>query len=336
MNIQFRAFITSVSVLGLSTVVHADPKKSFEENRSASSISASSYTETIQQVARDAKSVLEQGLQEFNKETLPGEARDLRKQLVRLRDVLDIYSHNFLNQLKLWDDIRDGLDEGYTLIGDFKDLAEVQMPSSNSDAKPRKLDEKKVKNQRKLVLKWKEDYFQAGGWSDKVSALFSQIQPLSSSTLTNSKKFSNFFWGGVEALPAAINSPAQNARILLDAQSNRVFDEHNDFLELSNLRKEKNEVVFHDHRKRIRTVTKICNLANAMEEETCRSGAVKSVEKLVARLGEIEDLIVAARQEEEDGKHKKADECYEKAEKLFEELKKDNKKEDLLEPLKLI
>ena len=53
------------------------------------------YTIQVQQVALEAKTTVDQALSEFNGKTLPHEAKDLRKQLVTLRDILDVFSHNF-------------------------------------------------------------------------------------------------------------------------------------------------------------------------------------------------------------------------------------------------
>ncbi|MEY3902924.1 MAG: hypothetical protein RL189_2230 [Pseudomonadota bacterium] len=294
------------------------------------------YTSSISKLAIKAKSVVDAGLREFNDATLPHQAKDLRKQIVRLRDILDVFPHNFSRELKLWDDVRDGLDDGYTVVGDYKDLFDTNtdaVKALEEGGQPEYADAKKIASRRKKVLAWKEIYFADGGLAEKIVLLFDDIRELDSENIQPSKKYSDFFWGGVAALPSPRLSPAQNARVLIDAQAEVAAAEHPDVLAIKNPSTEHNELVFHDHRKRLRTIAKVCNVANSLSAETCHADAVKSVEALVVELGEIEDLIITGRHLDEDGKEKKADEAYKKAEKKFSKMKKDYEGRDMLEAL---
>jgi len=294
------------------------------------------YTGAIKDLANKAKGVVDSGIKEFNNETLPHQAKDLRKQIVRLRDILDVYSHNFSHELELWDDVRDGLDDGYTVVGDFKDLFDTNQDAVQAlelGGQPEYKDQKKLNERREKVLAWKKQYFAEGGLSEKVWVLFLDIRELDPTNVINSKKYSDFFWGGVNAQPLPSASPAQNARRLIDAQAELAVDEHPEVLEMKDPSSEKNEIIFHDHRKRLRTIAKVCNVANSLTPETCATDAVKEIESLVVKLGEIEDLIITGRHLEEDGKNKKAEDSYEDAKKKFKKFKSKFEGKNMIEAL---
>jgi hypothetical protein len=325
-----------IATLLIQTSVHPCATASLIENLSLQSRQSNQYTQSIAELAADAKTVVDAGIKEFNAETLPHEAKDLRKQIVRMRDIMDIFSHNFAHETDLWDDVRDGLDDGYTVVGDFKDLFDTNpeaVDSLSAGKEPKYKDEKKLKERRKKVLRWKSHYFAEGGLSEKIRAAFFEIRPLDSSNIVQSKKYSDFFWGGVNQLPLALNSPAQNARILVNAQSDLADAEHPVVLAIKDPSTHENEILFHNHRKRLRTIAKVCHVANAMNKHTCRGDSMKEIENLVTALGEIEDLIITGRHLEEDKKESKAEVAYEEAKKKFKKLKKEFEGKNMLEAL---
>ena len=293
------------------------------------------YTIQVQQVALEAKTTVDQALSEFNGKTLPHEAKDLRKQLVTLRDILDVFSHNFFHELNLWDDVRKQLDKGYAVIGDYKDLFDANPKAVESvlnNRTPTYPDTDKLKDRRKKVLVWKEEYFKKLGTKAQVEELFSNIKPLNRA-INYSKKYSRFFWGGVTELPSEFLTPAENARKIIDAQSALAQEEHPAFLNIDDLTSHEGEVVFHDHRKRLRTIVKVCHLANRFSHNSCNLDATENLGKLVVKLGEIEDLIITGRHFEEDNKKKKADESYKSAVKKYKKLKNHFELGNMLEPL---
>ena len=335
-TIKYLASILAIHLFALPGISCAGKEIQSETNSMSSS---QIYTASIKNLANKAKSVVDSGISEFSENTLPHEAKDRRKQIVRLRDILDVFPHNFAHELKLWDDVRDGLDDGYTVVGEFKDLFDASpkaVRELEKGAQPEYKDKKKLNERRKKVLEWKADYLKEGGISEKIWALFLDIHALSEDNVQNSKKYSLFFWGGVLVQPSTNATPAQNARTLIDAQSDIATAEHPTVLDIKNPSTEKNEIIFHDHRKRLRTIAKICNVANALESESCNSEAVKDLELLVSRLGEIEDLIITGRHLEEDGKKEDADEAYEDAEKKFKKIKKEFAGQNMIEALERI
>ncbi|MEY4065177.1 MAG: hypothetical protein RIR26_1385 [Pseudomonadota bacterium] len=337
---EIKLFVIAITFFGLliQKFASAQSQSSASELIETQEIQEDSqlYVKSISSLGSAALSVVDLGLKDFNEGTLPHQAKDLRKQIVRLRDIMDVFSHNFSHEMELWNDIRDGLDDGYTVVGEFKDLFDT-----NSDAiellqsgkEPKYKDEKKIKERRSKVLKWKRSFFAEGGLSEKILFAYLDIRPLNSTNVANSKKYSDFFWGGVSAIPSPLNTPAENARVLVDAQSEWAREEHQAVLEIKDPSTVENEIIFHDHRKRLRTISKVCTVANALTENTCHTPAVKEIEKLVVEFGEIEDLIVTGRHFEEDGKKSKAKDAYEDARKRFKILKKKFDGRDMLMPL---
>jgi hypothetical protein len=330
----FRSIMfTSVSFIHGCSAAATDSR--FQQTSQASA--SQGYTDSIKALADEAISVVDKGMREFNEKTLPHEAKDLRKQIVRLRDILDIFAHNLAHKIDLWDEVRDGLDDGYTVVGDYKDLFDTDseaVRAVEAGKQPEYKNPKKLKERRKKVLEWKSIYFADNGLSGKIKALFLSTKELNPSNIINSKRYSSFFWGGVDSQPLSAASPAENARRLIDAQAELATREHHDVLDIKDPSTEKNELIFHDHRKRLRTIAKICNVANSLTAETCNSAAVKEIESLVVDLGEIEDLIITGRHLREDGEKKKAENSYDDAQKLFKKLKKRFEGQDMLAALK--
>lgn len=293
------------------------------------------YTQQVSAVAEEAKQIVDEALSEFDNSTLPHEAKDLRKQLVTVRDILDVFAHNFAHELDLWDDVRDALDKGYTVIGDYKDLFDAHpdaVEALRQNEKPTYSNSEKLKERRKKVLSWKKKYFAPSGIKDQVETLFANIRPLHTET-QNNRKFSKFFWGGVSELPSEALAPADNAKKLALAQAQLARVEHPMVLNLNDPSSHAGELLFHDHRKRLRTIVKVCHLANKLTPETCNSSATQNLADLVVKLGEIEDLIITGRHLEEDKKNSKAKDMYKKAIKKFNKLKERYAATDMLEPL---
>jgi hypothetical protein len=295
--------------------------------------SEENYTSVINGAARSAMSELQSGLAAFNKETLPHQAKDLRKQILLLRDILDIYSHNFSHELDLWDRIRDELDDGYTVVGAYKDLydAGTQVEDADSSEEPEYKDTKELKKRRKSVLKWKDDFEDDEGIAFQLNSLLSSIRPLNQNNIKANSKYSDFFWGGVSVKPDPQATPAENAKTLLKAQFDVVAEEHEEVLEVDDLSKLKNEEIFHDHRKRIRTLVKICNLVAKFGSPICNERSLKFTAETVSAMGRIEDLVTAGRLQEESGSEKRADKVFAKANKEFSKLKSQWKTQDPLE-----
>ena len=294
--------------------------------------------QSLRVLSTDARATLEVGLKEFTPTTLPHEAKDLRKQIVRLRDVLDVFSHNFMQQKDLWEQVREDLDQGYEIVGEYKDLYDSQIDPQTSDSQPNSAppvypDLKRLEKRRARVLKWRAEYFAEDGLRDALKDLLESAVPLEIAGVESDKVFSRFFWGGVKATPNEHYTAAANALVLVRAQGRVALKESEDFLEIKNLSKLENEEKFHDHRKRLRTLAKVCSIADALEPEACPQADVDALNSFVSQLGEVEDVIVAARLKKEDGKDKKADELFELAEKKFKSLKLEIAAKDLYRPV---
>ncbi len=120
------------------------------------------------------------------------------------------------------------------------------------------------------------------------------------------------------------------------AQAQKVFENAESVNEIKNLSKSKNEIRFHDFRKRLRAVAKICNLAIRIKNESCAKPSVEALLILVDRLGVIEDLLTGASLLEDENNSKAATQQFDAAQKSFDEFKAEWSQKDLLEPLKHI
>ncbi len=95
------------------------------------------------------------GLEIFDEDIQPHEAKALRKTIGRLRDMVDIFVYAYPDDDgDLWQDIRESLDDGYESMGEFKDLFDVQ----GVEADEAEYDEDEVAELREVVLDWKRDF----------------------------------------------------------------------------------------------------------------------------------------------------------------------------------
>jgi hypothetical protein len=331
---SFSTLAKALLIFSISFVAHATVLVS--ESQTLATVHVSDlYTSQVSQTAEHAIAIVDEALTEFDNDTLPHEAKDLRKQLVTVRDMLDVFAHNFAQNFVLWDDVRDALDKGYTVIGNYKDLFDANpdaVEALRQQRTPNYPDAKKVKERRNKVLAWKEQYFRSQGIRHQIKSLFSEISPLQRD-VRNEVKFSRFFWGGVDNRPSELLSPSENAKLLAQAQGLVAREEHSEFLHLEDPTSHSGELLFHDHRKRLRTIVKICNIANKLKNDTCNTAAMRSLADLVTKLGDIEDLIITGRHFEDDNKNSKAKDAYQSAIKKFTKLKMQFVDGDMLEPL---
>lgn len=290
------------------------------------------YVRTVIGLLRESQLSMEQELKKVTKDVSPLETKELRKRIGEVRDILDLFAHHFLTDRAGYNLLRNSLDRGYTVVGNFKDLHDGATASESEE--DLKFDKALTEKRRKKVLKWKDEYLEPEGISERLGKLLTSAAPLLEFANQDKSDLSRFFWGGVDITPDPALEPAQNARRLALAQAEKVFGEAHKITKIDAVSKSKNETQFHDFRKRLRAVTKICNLAIKIKENSCTQSAVDSLLNLVDRLGNIEDLFTGAVILKEEGRSKAADRQLKAAQKSFEELKFEWAKRDLLEPLK--
>jgi hypothetical protein len=290
------------------------------------------YTATISDLVRESRLTFETDLQKVTNEVKPQDTKELRKRIGEIRDLLDLFAHNFHAERDLFKSMRKILDDGYTVIGDFKDLYDGAAAAGKGTEF--KIEKSLVEKRRTKVLRWKNDYFAPNGYSDQLQKLASAARPLEAHLDLDKEDLSRFFWGGVDILPNPALGPAENARLLALAQAQKVFEQVESVNAITNVRKSKSETRFHDFRKRLRAVAKVCNLAIRIKGDSCAKPSVEAILILVDRLGTIEDLLTGAALLEDEKDSKAASKQFDAAQRAFDKFKAEWSQRDMLEPLK--
>lgn len=261
------------------------------------------------QVGPEYDAAIESMQGQFHDEILPHEAKDVRKDILRVRELIDlfIYAYPFTDEVDPISELRADLDEGYEKIGAFKDLYDSQTPgpAATGTVAPEYEDMELVEKRRKKVLDWAEGFL-----APEATSFYSKyLGTASINEIYQRKKkdLAPFLWGGSDLLPDPRLPAREVFRVFLRDLLKQSADEADDVLEIDNLLAGKQEEMFHDFRKRLRVALKIP--AYFPEVEPTASTALGEAKVILSRaveeFGTVNDKLVAYHLAEEDGKKNK-------------------------------
>ncbi len=279
-----------------------------------------SYGELAAQKLCGPLDEIHRGLTNFTTSTLPHEAKDLRKQLGKFRNRLDLFAFAYPTGpgkdpfVKL----RDDLDKGYERMGEFKDLFDAQrLDLAVFDAKKQEwskgirpaavtyADAAKVQSRREKVLKWQAKFLEP----ERLAAYRAYIcaPDLQAFHPRPAKDLSRFFWGSEAGLvPRPELSGVDNFRWLAAEMLTRALKDYPAIQELRDLEGETAET-FHDFRKRVRAVVKITEDIELLPKENSRAEKLhKLMDDLDDSYGKVNNQIVELALAVEEGNSAKA------------------------------
>ncbi|MGE0174356.1 MAG: hypothetical protein AB7T49_16290 [Oligoflexales bacterium] len=263
--------------------------------------------------------LLKQIEEDLKPQSLPHEAKSVRKNLGDFKIILDVFAYalpknGHRDQLE---DVRNATDDGYEVVGAFKDefdrlgveLSELDEETQvwSEGVRPEDLayDIARVKKARKAALSWKEKFEN----EDFVKANHRYFTKKPNKlTIREKNELSRLFWGAVESVPSANATAGETVKTLVRdlikvAQGNYVTA-----TTIQDVTIEANEIVFHDFRKRVRSVTKIASFFDGIFDPAVEDHELtKYLEDVVDRYGSIHDKIVAHQIEETLGNHERAE-----------------------------
>jgi hypothetical protein len=267
---------------------------------------APSYGELAGQMLCGPLDEMVQGLTNFTAATLPHEAKELRKQLGKFRNRLDLFAFAYPTGpgTDKFLQLREDIDKGYERMGDFKDLFDAQRlelatfdpekQTWSSGVRPetvRYADPEKVRSRRDKVLKWQEKFLAA----ERLATYRAYIcaPDLKAFHPRPAKDLSRFFWGSEEGLTPRLElSGVNNFRWLAAESLSRALKDYPMVQELRGLEGATAEK-FHDFRKRIRSVVKITEDVELLPASLARAAQLHDLlDDLDDGYGEINDQIV--------------------------------------------
>jgi hypothetical protein len=238
-------------------------------------------------------------------------AKDIRKDIGKVRAMLDTFAYAF-HPIKckkdgakknIWHKFRADLDDGYKRVGDYKDLYEFQYISEATD----KNDPVWAKKREKMI-KWKNRFLKPKRLKCYRKALVAMKTKMNKKQSDQSK----FYWGAfitnsmdqdgnivdTEATlkPKRKKSGIENLGRLTHGLLQKAHDEYDTILALDNLLVHENAEIFHDYRKLMRTVVKQLissypEMLNDRSEEVDKG--FKTLRDLVQEFGALNDKLVA-------------------------------------------
>lgn len=260
---------------------------------------------------------------------MPHDLKCLRKEIGYLKILVDLFPYAYLPTPKKADDVllqlRDDLDEGYEIIGKFKDefdkdpdYADKIEPYQDASDKclfsvPSEINseiysKKTVDEKRKEVEKWVTAFLKP-----KTISQYRGFIVAAEPKITDRKKsrLSRFYWGGVLEVPENSLSGVDNIKLLQASLVGLAAIELKRVVELKTIHKEEDEEAFHDFRKRIRSVLRVdLFFPEAKNDGLQGKEKLKSIENFVEGFGAINDLFIryhSLKEEKDDENDKKID-----------------------------
>jgi len=172
----------------------------------------------------------------------PQDVYAVRKQILRARDMLDVFSPVFPNatlNTDVWGVMRSSLDDGYTLIGNLQDLNHSDVPYTQMD----------LNAKRNPVLQWLASFNQQN--SQYNFGNFVTDAQLGTYTHKNE---SSFYWKKVPARPTGESVGTKTLQYLLSTQLQTALKFYDTVYPVSSVINESIHAIFHDLRKDLRTV----------------------------------------------------------------------------------
>ena len=314
----FSILIVSLFLFNCSEPIQYDVK-SLKASLNETDPSELSYSELATNKVSPLFEEMIAQLVEFDKQTLPHEAKALRKLIGKTRAYLDIFSYAFTfdQEFDGWEWLRDDLDKGYEKMGLFKDIFDemgiiiaVKDPETgkwSDGVKPKHIeyDEDEVKDARKKVLKWKDDFF----YPMKNSFYNYYLKHTTFEIdLSRPKEVqSKFLWGGVDSLPNNSKSGFENVGNLVLQLTVLAEADYEYVKNLESLLDKEHEETFHDFRKRVRYVVKIIGYFPdiLLENSTRTMDIIEQLTTMVSMFGDLNDRLISYHKAEKEDKKDK-------------------------------
>ena len=242
----------------------------------------------------------------INKNTLPHDLKCFRKDIGKMKTLVDIFIYAYGAKSGNDDPIsllRDFLDYGYETLGHFKDemdkspenaavIKQFKTSKCTYDVPPDVINEvynkKKVKKKLNAVIDWtneaKENQNIILGILEKTKKRRIEIR--------NKAKLSKFYWGSTNFTPDLSLSGLKNIQYLQLSILQKSIIDLDQLLTLRRSHNEKYEELFHDFRKHIRSVVRIDEFFPQTRNPQLETDiAFRTLKKVVGKFGDINDLL---------------------------------------------
>lgn len=243
------------------------------------------------------------GVYKVTKATYPQDVKCLRKEVGYMKILVDIFIYAYPkkdgDKIR---DFRDFLDDGYAVLGDYKDemdrdleiastVKKYRYDSCNYDVPQNILDsvydDKRLEGKRKNMLDWVKKF------KKNATKTYERLLNTNDELVSRKpKKLSRFYWGGLGLTPDESLSGLDNVKYLQRSLSERAITELDVLLSLETIHQYENEESFHDFRKRVRSIIRIDMFFPQVKAGDNSGELLEKVSKLVGKFGDVNDLFL--------------------------------------------
>ena len=244
------------------------------------------YSDLAQEYIAKQYSTVLTNLEIINSSATPYDGKGIRKDIGKLKIYLDVFQYAYTksSEKDLLLEIRDDLDLGYEVVGQFKDL--------NDTMDADEVNEALLNKKRNSAIKWKEEFL-ARGQSGSYQSYLST--PLKGEVYQRNKDdLPKFFWGIVEFPVEMIDDGEEVVSFLLNGMIEQSKKRYKKIMKFENLFKYSDEEDFHDFRKLVRAHLKLVKVF--FEEQVIEGAALNEsfskLDLMIDKFGDINDNLV--------------------------------------------
>jgi hypothetical protein len=300
---SFIVFSATFLVLSSAAFAGFDDKRCDDIQSSVSglySLNKKTYATAASCFTNLAFSELLADLREARPNLDPFKAKSLRKDVLKLREFLDLFVYAFpgTSEPDPILELRFMLDEGYTLLGELKDLFDVQNVESPLEAS---YDQKELDEKLAPSLAWIDSFF---AQEKAIAQLLSDVKQ-EGYAKRKRKHLSFQFWGSSKVRPHANQLAEEAIESLIADLFKSAIAEYKVVRKIEHPAEDHKRIeIYHDFRKRIRSALKIVNYFSETRLNYGEQDLVLLAE-LVESYGFVSDMII--RYEKADEKKKKSE-----------------------------
>lgn len=246
-------------------------------------------------------------LQDFSLETDWTQTKKIRKDIGNVKLLLDIFVHvipsHGLSRGDAWMTLRDKLDEGYEVFGNYKDVYDT------AQALEREINEEEAQRLGPIALKWTRKFLDFHE-DEQVDFYF---QTINDTFYNRSKKdLPKYIWRRVKVRPTFSLSGLENLNVLIKELKKLGHQDLQTLYQIKDLTIYQNEETFHDWRKGLRNTLKVISFFPEIRQYfNNRDPQLNILDEGIDRFGNINDLLVAFHKSKRNSEKKKIKEQIE-------------------------
>lgn len=270
----------------------------FSVSASASAFS-SSYSELAKEFVAKQYELVMANSQILTAKATPKEAKAIRKDIGKLKIYIDVfqYAYSPASDRDILMEMREQLDEGYEVVGQFKDLYDTMDADEISD--------ELLSQRRQKAIAWKNDFQNKAEIYDyKTFINF----PLKGEVYKRANvDLPKFFWKIVKFPENKIDDGQAVLSHLLNGMLEKSVERYKLVMDFESLFVHKDEEAFHDFRKLVRAHLKLTTVffQSEVSEGAVHFDSYKILEMMVDKFGEINDNLVSLHHAKSKKKKKK-------------------------------